>query len=293
MRSGFASRFIAGETLDDAIAAGQELARAGRRLIFNHLGENVHTEAEANRARDTYVEILETLERVGLDGSIAIKLTQLGLDLSHDFCRTLSADIAAAAGRLGRTIEIDMEGSAYTQATIEIFEAVQSQHGNVGLAIQTYLRRSEADLARLAPLSPRVRVVKGAYREPPRIAFQTKAAVDASYCTLLDILLRACASSRGFAAVATHDPLLIEYARARIAELGVSAAHYEFQMLYGIRRDLQRELVAAGHPLRVYLPFGAAWWPYFMRRLAERPANLWFVLRSLAAERKAPEPSER
>jgi proline dehydrogenase len=284
MRFGFARRFVAGETLEEAIRAGKELNGAGRRVILNHLGENVATPAEARHACDTYLEILRHLDESRLDGNISIKLTQVGLDLDGELCRSLTGEIAAAAAACSRTIEIDMEGSAYTERTIEIFEAAQQRHGDAGIAIQAYLRRSERDIERLAALAPKVRLVKGAYREPTSIAFQTKQDVDANYRRLLDRMLGP--NFRIFTAIATHDPALVRYAWKKIDQYGVTPDRYEFQMLFGIRRDLQEQICAAGHPLRVYIPFGTAWCPYFMRRLAERPANLWFLLRSLFAERK-------
>ncbi len=182
-----------------------------------------------------------------------------------------------------------MEGSAYTEATLRILEEVQKQHGNAGVAIQAYLFRSEADLQRLAPLKPKVRLVKGAYREPPSIAFQKKSDVDANYRKLLDLTLDRLhlPNSQGpGVAIATHDPALVEYACTKFQRLGLPAGQYEFQMLLGIRRDLQQKVLSQGHPFRVYVPFGEAWVPYFMRRLSERPANLSFVLRSLLAEGK-------
>ncbi len=280
MRYGFAQRFIAGETLAEALAVSAELGRAGRRVSLNHLGENIRTAEEAQRARESYIEMVRELEAKNLDGNVSIKLTQLGLDLDRSLCERLTADIAAAAGRLGRTIEIDMEGSAYTELTLDIFEAVRRRFANVGLAIQAYLYRSEKDLERLAPLGPKIRLVKGAYREPPSIAFQRKSEVDANYRRLLDRLLE----GSFFPAIATHDPAMLDYARQRLREHGLARDRYEFQMIYGVRRDLQQQLRDQGHPLRVYVPFGTEWCPYFMRRLSERPANCWFVLRSLAAE---------
>jgi len=285
MRRGFARRFVAGETLEEAMGPSTELCRAGRRVSLNQLGENVATAKEAQQSRDMYMATLEALDRAGLDGNISIKLTQLGLDFDPKLCRSLVQEIAATAKAFGGTIEIDMEGSAYTQPTIDIFEAVQRQHGNAGLALQAYLRRSQSDLERLAPLNPKVRLVKGAYREPPAVAFQKKSEVDASYRRLLDLLLRPSAGGCFFTAIATHDPALVAYACEKVREYGVPRERYEFQMLLGIRRDLQHQVFTEGHLLRVYVPWGTAWCPYFMRRLAERPANLWFVLRSLLAER--------
>ncbi|HWQ03654.1 MAG TPA: proline dehydrogenase family protein, partial [Candidatus Nitrosotenuis sp.] len=177
-------------------------------------------------------------------------------------------------------IEIDMEGSAYTDVTIDIFETLRRKHANVAMAIQAYLFRTAKDLERLAPLRPKIRLVKGAYREPKAIAYQKKSDVDANYCRLLDVLM----NGEFFPAVATHDSNMLDHARKLIRERSLPADRYEFQMIYGIRRDLQQEVRAQGHPLRVYVPFGTEWCPYFMRRLSERPANCWFVVRSLFAE---------
>ena len=288
-RHGFARRFIAGEALDEALQAIAPFSRAGRPIILNHLGENVATPDEARRARDTYVQILRSLTDADIDGNIAVKLTQLGLDFDRQMCLSLTHEIAAAAATMRKSIEIDMEGSAYTDATLQTFKEVHREHGNAGLAIQAYLRRSQADVDRLAPLRPKIRLVKGAYREPPFIAFQKKSEVDANYRKLLDQLLGQVLlpnSGCGCVAIATHDPTLVDYANAKIQRLRLSASQYEFQMLLGIRRDLQQKIISEGHPLRVYVPFGEAWVPYFMRRLSERPANLLFVLRSLLAESK-------
>jgi proline dehydrogenase len=283
MRRGFARRFVAGETLEDALASSSELCEDGRRVSLNHLGENVATAEQARQSRDSYIATLDALHRASLDGNISIKLTQLGLDLDQELCLTLTQEIAARARALDRTIEIDMEGSAYTAVTIEIFEAVQRCHGNAGLAIQAYLRRTQADLERLSALKPKIRLVKGAYREPANIAFQSKHDVDANYRKLLDFLLQ---PQNGFTtAMGTHDPALIDYASGKIRDYARPPEKYEYQMLLGIRRDLQEKLFLEGHPLRVYVPWGTAWCPYFMRRLAERPANMGFVLRSMLAER--------
>lgn len=280
MRYGFARRFVAGETLAEALEASAELGRNARRVSLNHLGENVHSAEEAERARDSYIQMVRELEARKLDGNVSIKLTQLGLDLDCSLCERLTREIAAAATGLDRTIEIDMEGTAYTDRTLDIFEATRRRFANVGLAIQAYLYRSEKDLERLAPLGPKVRLVKGAYREPASLAFQKKSDVDRNYRRLLDRLL----DGRFFPAIATHDPAMLDYARGRLAERAFPADRYEFQMIYGVRRDLQQQLCNQGHPLRIYVPFGTEWCPYFMRRLSERPANCWFVLRNLVAE---------
>lgn len=285
MKYGFARRFVPGETLGEAIAAAVELGKAGRRVTLNQLGENVATAEESRQSADSYLEMLRALDGTGLDATISVKLTHLGLDLDAKICCSLTLEIAARAAALGRTLEIDMESSAYTDRTIDIFEAAQRQSGNVGLAIQASMRRSEHDLERLAALEPKIRLVKGAYREPPALAFQKKSEVDANYRKLLDLLLKP-RTGRFTAAIATHDPALISFAEQKIKDYAVSRDRYEFQMLFGIRRDLQEQVHSAGHPLRVYIPFGSAWCPYFMRRLAERPANIWFLVRSLTAERK-------
>jgi len=289
MRYGFARRFVAGETLAEALTASQELCRQGRHVSLNHLGENVTTEAAAREVCASYIEMIEQMHAKNLAGNISIKLTQLGLDISKDLCASLARSIAQRAAQLQRTIEMDMEGSPYTDATLHIFEIVQRESGNTGLAVQAYLHRTEDDLRRLAPLKPKIRLVKGAYREPKKIAFQGKADVDANYKRLTTLLLEGAAQGNFFPAIASHDPMMVAHAQAEATRLRVAKDRYEFQMIYGIRRDLQQEVHAAGHTLQVYVPFGTDWCPYFMRRLSERPANCWFVLRSLLAEsRQAP-----
>ncbi len=284
MKYGFARRFVAGETLEEAVTASQELCAQGRRVSLNHLGENVTTETAAREVCAGYIRMLDEMHAKNLAGNISIKLTQLGLDISKEFCRTLAREIAARASALGLTIEMDMEGSVYTDATLDIYESVQRDWGNLGLAIQAYLHRSENDLLRLAPLKPKIRLVKGAYREPKNIAVQSKKDVDASYKHLTTLLLESAAQGACFPAIASHDPFMVAHAQAEAARLKLPPDRYEFQMIYGIRRDLQNEVFAAGHGLQVYVPFGTDWCPYFMRRLSERPANCWFVLRSLIAE---------
>jgi proline dehydrogenase len=284
MKYGFAQRFVAGEALADALDASRELAQDGRRVSLNHLGENVSTVEEAERARDSYIEMTRQLHAAGLDGNISIKLTQLGLDFDRRLCERLTGEIAAAAGELGRSIEMDMEGSKYTDSTLDVFEATAQRVPGTGLAIQAYLFRSEHDIERLMRHKPKIRLVKGAYRESSRIAFQKKSQVDSHYRKRIDQLLDHCAEGRCLPAIATHDPLMLDHARAGIKRRGLTPDRYEFQMIYGIRRDLQQALRAQGHPLRIYVPFGTEWCPYFMRRLSERPANCWFVLRNLFAE---------
>ncbi|HEV8385080.1 MAG TPA: proline dehydrogenase family protein [Candidatus Acidoferrales bacterium] len=283
IQHGFALRFIAGEHLEDAIRACQELNREHRRISLNHLGENVTTVEEATRVKDGYIEMVRELDHRGIDGNISIKLTQLGLDVKpggRELCQRLTEEILSAAAELHRDIEMDMEGSPYTDVTLDIFESVRHQRANAGMAIQAYLYRTEKDLERLAPLHPKIRLVKGAYREPKSIAFQKKQDVDANYLRLLDKLL----DGRFFAAIATHDPAMLDHARKLITGRKLSQDSYEFQMIYGIRRDLQQEIRGQGHLLRIYVPYGTEWCPYFMRRLSERPANCWFVLKNLMVE---------
>jgi proline dehydrogenase len=288
MKYGFARRFVAGETLAEAIVASKELCAQGRTISLNHLGENVTTEAAAREVCAGYIHMIEELDAQNLPGNISIKLTQLGLDIGKDFCAPLVGSIARRAAELGRTIEMDMEASQYTDATLDIFEIVQRESGNACLAIQAYLYRTESDLKRLEPLRPKIRLVKGAYREPKNIAFQSKAAVDASYKRLTTQLLEGAARGTFFPAIGSHDPMMAAHAQSEAARLKLPKDKYEFQMLYGIRRDLQEQVFRDGHLLQVYLSFGTDWCPWFMRRLAERPANCWFVLRSLWAEQSKP-----
>jgi proline dehydrogenase len=255
-------------------------------VSLNHLGENVSTEAAAREVCSSYIHMLEELHARHLPGNISIKLTQLGLDLEKDLCAALAKRIASRARELGRTIEIDMEGSRYTDVTLDIFEGVQRQSRNVALAIQAYLYRSESDLKRLEPLRPKIRLVKGAYREPKNIAFQEKTAVDANFRKLTTQLMEGAARGTLSPAIGSHDPMMARHAQAEGARLKVPKDKYEFQMLYGIRRDLQEQVFKDGHLVQVYVSFGTDWCPWFMRRLAERPANCWFVLRSLLAERR-------
>jgi proline dehydrogenase len=284
MRYGFARRFVAGESLAEALTASEKLCTQGRTVSLNHLGENVCTESAAREVCASYIQMTEQMQARQLSGNISIKLTQLGLDLDKELCCELARSIARRAAELNRTVEMDMEGSAYTDATLEIFEKVQREYGNAGVAVQAYLHRTVTDLRRLGPLKPKIRLVKGAYREPRSIAFQGKPEVDANYKRLVTQLLEGAAASTFLPAIASHDPMMVEHAEREVVRLKLPPQGYEFQMIYGIRRDLQQKVRAAGHTLQVYVPFGTDWCPYFMRRLSERPANCWFVLRSLLAE---------
>jgi proline dehydrogenase len=284
MRQGFARRFIAGETLEESLAACAELSRSGFPPNLNHLGENVTSKTEAEAVRDDYVKMLRALDAAKINGIISIKPTQLGLDLDRQLCQEYCYQIAETAKSLGRIVEVDMEGTAYTDATLDIYEAMQRRYPGMGLAIQAYLFRSEKDIERLIPVRPKIRLVKGAYREPPNLAWQKKSEVDANYKRLADILLDHAAAGRCFPAFASHDIFMLEHAMAGIKQRGLAADRYEFQMLYGIRRDLHKQFRDRGQTVRIYVPFGTEWVPYFMRRLSERPANVGFVLRNLLAE---------
>jgi proline dehydrogenase len=287
MKRGFARRFVAGENLEQALAASQGLNAEGRPVSLNHLGENVTTEAAAREVRDGYIRMIEELHAKNVRGNISIKLTQLGLDINKELCRSMAREIAARAAALQRTIEMDMESSPYTDVTLDIFESVQREFGNTGLAVQAYLYRSQKDLQRVAVLKPKIRLVKGAYREAKEIAYQSKPEVDANYKKLSTLLLEGAAQGYFVPAFGTHDPAMVAHAQAEAARVKLAKGRYEFQMLYGIRRDLQEQVFAAGDLLQVYVPFGADWCPYFMRRLSERPANWLFVLRSLMAESRS------
>ncbi|MFQ5663401.1 MAG: proline dehydrogenase family protein [Terriglobia bacterium] len=278
MRLGFAKRFIGGERLEDGLRVAAELNSKGLLTMLNRLGENVTDRRAAEEAFESYRQILQELSKRAIDTSISIKPTQLGLDFAPELCRELTERLVKEAAGLNNFVEIDMEGSSTTEATVALFEAVRRQHQNCALAVQSYLYRSQNDLERLQPLRPKIRLVKGAYREPPTVAFPQKRQVDENYRRLMRMLF-----ANGFLpAIATHDDKMIELAKQIGREQGAPPEGWEFQMIFGVRRDLQEQLVREGYRMRVYIPFGTEWLPYFMRRLAERPANLWFILKSLA-----------
>ncbi|MGD8494984.1 MAG: proline dehydrogenase family protein [Gemmatimonadales bacterium] len=272
-----ATKFVAGETHDVALATAAELNRAGFRVTLDLLGESVSDRSEAEAAADEYARSLDLIAASEAETTISLKLTQLGLDIDTDFCRGNLERIVGRAAELGNFVRIDMEGSAYTQRTLDIFYDVFERHSNVGIVIQSYLKRSEADVERLVALGAPVRLCKGAYQEPASVAFQDRADVDASYVRLVKMLLDGGAPT----AIATHDERMIEAALAHIRSNGTPREAYELQMLYGVRRELQQSLTADGWPMRIYLPYGSQWYSYFMRRMAERPANLWFALRAM------------
>jgi len=272
-----ARRFVAGEKLDDALAAAREVNRALQLASLDLLGENVSDEAGARRAADEYIAIFDRIAQEHLDANVSLKLTQLGLDLSEDLCQELLEKIVAHAASQSNFVRVDMEGSAYTQRTVEIVKRVRSEYSNVGTVMQAYLYHTEQDVQDLLAVGCRLRLCKGAYQEPPEVAFPKKADVDANYVKLMRILL----ASGIYHGIATHDPAMIRATLDFVREKDVKRDRFEFQMLYGIRTDLQQKLVRDGYRVRVYIPFGVDWFPYFMRRLAERPANVTFFLRNL------------
>ena len=278
----FARRFIAGETVEEAIRDARLLQERGLLLTLDYLGESVKTSDEATAATREYLRLIEVIVASGIERNLSLKLTQLGVDVDRATCVDNLRRILEPAARHGFFVRIDMENSPYTDVTLEVFETLwQQEYRNVGLALQAALRRTEQDVRRMITLGARVRLVKGAYKEPPTVAFQQKAEVDESFRRLMRLLLE----NGPYPAIATHDERLIEETRAYASEKKLGRGRFEFQMLYGIRRDLQASLVADGYPVRIYLPFGRQWFPYFMRRLGERPANVAFVLRAIVQER--------
>ncbi len=277
----FARRFVAGETLAEAIATAQSLERQGLTVTMDHLGESVTASEPALAATRDYIETIRTAAAAGISRNLSVKLTQIGLDVDRATATDHLRRVLEAAAEADFFVRIDMEGSAYTAQTLDIFESLWGiGYRNVGVVIQFCLRRSADDVARLNTLGARVRLVKGAYREAKDVAFQTKAEVDAQFVELMRLLL-----TRGtYPAIATHDPAMIAATQQHAESQRIDKSRFEFQMLFGIRRDLQTALAAAGHPFRVYVPFGKEWFPYFMRRLGERPANVGFVLKSLVRE---------
>jgi proline dehydrogenase len=278
----FARRFIAGETIEEAVAAARAIEAAGMTQTLDLLGESVATMKDADAAARAYLSVMDRIVQAGVGRNISLKLTQLGLTVDRATCVDNLRRILDAGAAREFFVRIDMEGSAFTQVTLEIFETIWQQgYRNAGIVLQSYLPRTVADAARMNELGARVRLVKGAYNEPKGVAYQDKASVDAAFVEIAHLLL----AHGTYPAIATHDPAMIQAARAAATARGIAADRYEFQMLYGIRRDLQAQLKAAGHQIRIYVPFGREWFPYFMRRLGERPANIGFVMRSLREER--------
>ena len=270
-------RFVAGEALDQAIAAARVCNQQGMLVSLDYLGENVATAADAQRARDAYLQVFDKISTEKLNANVSCKLTQLGLDISAEFCEGQLLSIVERAAAYGNFLRVDMEGSLYTARTIDVVKRVRTQSPAVGTVIQSYLYRSEQDVNDLLAYGCRIRLCKGAYKEPPDIAFQKKADVDANYIKLMKILLK----SGVYHGLATHDENIINETKAFATRENIPRDAFEFQMLHGIRRDLQLRLVRDGWRMRVYIPFGSEWYPYFMRRLAERPANVFFIVKNM------------
>jgi len=273
-----AKRFVAGETIESALGAVRALNAQGMSATLDFLGEDITDWTEADRTRDVYLEMLAALEREGVRSNVSVKLTALGLLLDLERCvEHLAAIVKRAANLRDPFVRIDMEGSAVTQRTLDVFERVYAEHRNVGPVIQAYLRRSPSDVERAIELGARVRLCKGAYREPPEIAYQDMPTIRRHYLLLAETLL-----SRGnYPGIATHDDRLIASVKAFTAERELGADRFEFQLLYGVRPELQRRLVAEGYRVRIYVPFGTHWAGYFYRRIMERRENALFALRSL------------
>jgi proline dehydrogenase len=281
-----ARRFVAGETLEQAVAAVQTLNQQGMAATLDHLGENVATAAEATAAADEYLVALEALATSGARCNVSVKLTQMGLDLGDDFCFANVSRIIGKAAELGNFVRVDMEGSPYTERTLRVYRRLRGQFSNVGLVIQAYLHRSAADVAGLiADGIGHFRLCKGAYDEPATIAYRERPRVTQALNELVAACMTPEALAQGaYAAVASHDSEVVDFTRNLARQKDVPSSAYEFQMLYGIRRELQTELVRSGYQVRIYVPYGTHWYPYFMRRLAERPANLFFFLRALVGD---------
>ena len=279
---GFARRFVAGETIDDAMAAVRGLNAKKISVSLDLLGESVTNESEARATGREYLKLLDTIHQQGLDSNVSLKLTAMGLDLSEDLCVSIMQEILERAERYGTFVRIDMESSDYTERTLHLFEhrLYPSWPKHVGIVLQSYLRRTAADVEDAIRLRCRVRLCKGAYQEPATVAFPDKSDVDENYVRCAQRLM----SEGNYPGLATHDEKMIDAAKRWAAEQGIPPERYEFQMLYGVRRDLQERLVQEGYRMRVYVPFGTQWYPYLMRRLAERPANIAFMTGSLLKE---------
>jgi proline dehydrogenase len=280
--SGFARRFIAGETIEEAIECVRDLPNKGLHLTLDYLGESVTSAAEASAAAADYVRVIGAIVASGIERNISLKLTQLGLDVDRATAVDNMRRILEPADANGFFVRIDMENSPYTDATLDIVDTLWRQgHRNIGTVIQSYLKRSADDIRRLNVHGVRVRLVKGAYQEPKSVAYQKKSDVDGAFVDLMQALL----DEGTYPAIATHDPKMIDATKDYATGKGYANDRFEFQMLYGIRRDLQTALVKEGYRVRVYVPFGRQWYPYFMRRLGERPANVAFVVKGILSDR--------
>jgi proline dehydrogenase len=271
----FASRFVAGETVTEALAAARELNAKGITASLDLLGESVYTEKEARSARDAYLNLLDRIHEAKLQANVSVKLTAMGLDIDHELCVAIMQDVLGRAQQYGTFVRLDMESSAYTDITLQLFEdrLYPTYKANVGIVLQSCLYRTGADVEHMNALGARVRLCKGAYKEPPSVAYPDKKDVDATYVKCMhELMLKG-----NYPGIATHDAAIISEAKRFAKERSIASDHFEFQMLYGVRRDLQEALVAEGYRVRCYVPFGTQWYPYLMRRLAERPANVAFI----------------
>jgi len=273
------TRFIAGETIAEAVAAIREVNTHKCSASFDHLNESVSSASETEAEVTEYLNVLERIDQTGINSNVSIKLTQFGLEIDPELAYRNARRVVEDAARRGNFVRIDMEGSNVTQATIDIFKRLRAEFGlnDVGIVLQSYLRRTFDDAQELLKIPARIRICKGAYNEPPEVAFPDKKDVDENYIRVMKLLL----SSGTFHGIATHDPNMINATIRYARDEGIAKEAFEFQMLYGIRRDLQEQLARDGWGMRVYVPYGKHWYPYFMRRLAERPANIWFVLKNL------------
>jgi len=273
------TRFIAGENIDEAVAAIRELNAHGCSASFDHLNESVGSVAETEAEFEEYLNVLARIDESGIKSNVSIKLTQFGLDIDPELAYRNARRVVEDAARRGNFVRVDMEGSQVTQVTIDIFKRLRSEFGlnDVGIVLQSYLRRTFDDAQDLLQIPARIRICKGAYNEPPEVAFPDKKDVDENYVRVMKLLL----SSGTYHGIATHDPNMINATIRYAREEGIGKDAFEFQMLYGIRRNLQEQLAKDGYNMRVYVPYGKHWYPYFMRRLAERPANIWFVMKNL------------
>ncbi len=274
-------RFMPGETMEDARAAARPLQAVGIGTMYTHLGENLESLAAADAVADHYATLLDRIVEAGIDGEISVKLTQLGLDLDPETCFRHLVRLADHAGRAGSYLWIDMEGSAYTEATIRQFERLRSAHPRTGICLQAYLRRTAGDVERLRPLDPAIRLVKGAYDEPEGIAFRSRREVDSSYAALAVAFVSGSPGRPVRLGLGTHDVALIELIATQLAALGIGRDAFEVEMLYGIRGGEQLRLARDGYRVQTLIAYGDAWYPWYMRRLAERPANVAFAIRSM------------
>lgn len=273
------TRFVAGETIDEVVPYIREINAENCTASFDHLNESVDNAGEANKEVEEYLQILKRIDETGIRSNVSIKLTQFGLDLDPELAYKNARRVVLDAQQRGNFVRVDMEGSNVTQTTIDIFKRLRSEFGlnDVGIVLQSYLRRTYDDAQELVKLPARIRICKGAYSEPPEVAFPDKKDTDDNYVKVMQLLL----SSGVYHGIATHDPKMIDATIDFATREGIGKEKFEFQMLYGIRRDLQRQLARDGYNMRVYVPYGKHWYPYFMRRLAERPANIWFVMKNM------------